>query len=912
MTRSLNDASSAASEHAADPASRLTESEGECFRRYVNPQLAELLGSLAMDKCFVRGSGSELFDEDGTPYLDAVSGYGAVPFGHNPDFVWEALRAVESQQEPSMVQPSLQAGAGRLAQKLLEAAPRGLEHVTFANSGAEAVEAAIKACRLATGRLGILSTSGSFHGKTLGALSATGRDHYQSGTGAPATGFERVAFGDADALEEAFERCAKQTAAFIVEPIQGEGGVVEPPLGYLKLARRLCDRYGVLLIVDEIQTGLGRTGELFACSVEGITPDVITLAKALGGGMLPIGACLFHPRAWSHAFATRHSSTFAGNALATRVGLSVLERLQSDDGQVLENVARRGQHLKRGLLALARRYPAVIREVRGRGLMLGVELGTEPDSFSRGEGALLAQLEQMGGLAAMAASYLLNVERVRVAPTLNGSRVLRVQPPLTVTQKECDRIIAAFAALARILASRSSDALIAHLVRDSDDEEVTTGVFRVEESRRRLELQSEEPGRFAFVAHLLDSASFADFDASLGRLAPSELHAFTERFEPVAEPFAAARVRIESERGKVAVGDFIAIPKTAQQLLRASPEEAMKDVAAAVDLAKSRGARIVGLGGYTSVVSKNLRPLLKLGVPLTTGNGYTVVSAVDAAVAAADATGHPLCKTRAAVVGGGGSIGSALSGMLAEHVPELTLIGRDADSSRSRLRYATVLARMFRTFGRALRAGLDYAPGSLAYGMSRLPAANAWAERKGRLRLNPTEVNQLLEQVRSLPIRWTDDLAGSVPHCEMVFLVTSSPEPLLNSSMVRPGTVVCDLSRPPNVREDLYQREDVMVIDGGVVAVPGKPDLGWHFGCPPGVAFACMAETMMLALEHRYEHTSLGSDLQEESLTDLRRYAREHGFKLAELRSRGRPLELGGWRDQFSRNIPQSLAMGAE
>src|SRR5262249_54557055 len=164
-----------------------------------------------------------------------------------------------------------------LAAALVRVAPPGLRYVTFANSGAEAVEAAIKACRLATGRLGVLAVDNGFHGKTLGALSATGRDYYRSGTGAPASGFCHVPFGhvrvgDVGALEAAFAQAGKGLAAFIVEPIQGEGGVVEAPLGYLKLARRLCDRHGVLLIVDEIQTGLGRTGELFACLAEDIRP----------------------------------------------------------------------------------------------------------------------------------------------------------------------------------------------------------------------------------------------------------------------------------------------------------------------------------------------------------------------------------------------------------------------------------------------------------------------------------------------------------------------------------------------------------------------------------------------------------------------------------------------------------------
>jgi predicted amino acid dehydrogenase len=536
--------------------------------------------------------------------------------------------------------------------------------------------------------------------------------------------------------------------------------------------------------------------------------------------------------------------------------------------------------------------------------MLGVELASPRDGVRRGHGALLTFLEEADGLAPIAASYLLNVKRVRVAPTLNGGSVLRVQPPLTVTREECDTLIDAFRELARVLAEGRSDELIEHLVRDSatedeEEEEVRTGVFSVQVAGHQADAKQE--GRFAFIVHLLDSRSYSDFDASLTRLRVRQLTTFANKFEELAQPFALSRLRVESATGHVAVGDFIAIPKTAEQLLRLSPREALEDVAAAVRVAQARGAKIVGLGGYTSVVTQSLRPLLELGVPLTTGNSYTVVSAVDAAVEAARLTGRALGQTRAAIVGGGGSIGSALAGLLAERVLELSLVTRESDAAAMRSRYAVVLARMVRHLANRRRAGAEFRSGSLARSLSELPCAEQLAQIDGRLVLSPDAEANLLQQAKQLPIRWTTDLAGTVATCDMVFLVTSSPDELVKSHMVRPGTVICDLSRPPNVGAELLGREDVLVIDGGIVEVPGKPDLGWHFGCPPGLAFACMAETMMLALEHRYEHTSLGRDLQEDTLEALRNYATKHGFKLAEMRSRGRALN-GAWRTEFVRS----------
>src|SRR5207237_1191297 len=195
---------------------------------------ADLRNKGWLDKRFVRGEGSELIDEDGRRYLDGVAAYGALPFGFNPPAIWRSLRDVRRTGEPSFVQPSLSDAAGELAEQLLAIAPANLRYVTFTNSGAESVEAAIKMCRAATGRVGILSTHQSFHGKTLGALSATGNPDYGQAFGAPVADFGRIPFGDAEALRRELDERPGHYAAFVVEPIQGEGGVVVPPADYLK------------------------------------------------------------------------------------------------------------------------------------------------------------------------------------------------------------------------------------------------------------------------------------------------------------------------------------------------------------------------------------------------------------------------------------------------------------------------------------------------------------------------------------------------------------------------------------------------------------------------------------------------------------------------------------------------------
>ena len=274
------------------------------FAEFVNPYLGKLLASIKMDKKFVRGEGCYLFDDSGNRYLDCIAAYGALPFGYNPKAIWDVINDFQRSMEPSFVQPSALEAAGILAELLIKIAPADLRYVTFTNSGAEAAEAAVKLCRSATGRHGILSTIKGFHGKTLGALSATGNSSYQTVFGAPVEGFAHIPFGDADALEKELKNKKDFYAAFFVEPIQGEGGIVEPPKGYLKNVREICSKYGVRLVADEIQTGLGRTGKMFACADENVSPDVLLLAKALGGGIIPIGACLSNENTVSYTHLT--------------------------------------------------------------------------------------------------------------------------------------------------------------------------------------------------------------------------------------------------------------------------------------------------------------------------------------------------------------------------------------------------------------------------------------------------------------------------------------------------------------------------------------------------------------------------------------------------------------------------------
>ena len=280
--------------------------DGNClhpFAAHLNPWLADLLGRVGMNKRFLCGRGCYLVNSEGHTYLDAIAAYGALPFGYNPRRIWKAILEVRRSGEPSFAQPSLLDAGGELAARLTALAPGGMQFVTLTNSGAESAEVMIKLCRARTGRRGVLSAHSGFHGKTLAALAATGNPDYQEGFGVPGDDFDKVPFGDAAAIRRALSERPGHYAALLLEPVQGEGGIVEAPAEYFAVARSLCDEFGVMLAIDEIQTGLGRTGFVFACKDLGIRADVIALAKALGGGLLPIGAVLYTKDAYSEAFA---------------------------------------------------------------------------------------------------------------------------------------------------------------------------------------------------------------------------------------------------------------------------------------------------------------------------------------------------------------------------------------------------------------------------------------------------------------------------------------------------------------------------------------------------------------------------------------------------------------------------------
>jgi putrescine aminotransferase len=389
------------------------------YAQHVNPGLARLMGFAGFG-VEVEAQGCWVTDHEGRRYLDCLGGFGVFSLGHRHPRVVEAVKS-QIDRMPLSCKTFFNPVQAELAERLAEIAPQGLRYTFFSNSGAEAVECALKLARAATGRAKIVSCHGGYHGKTLGALSVTGREKYQAPFRPLLPGVALVPYGD---LEAARAEVDEGTACVIVEPLQGEGGIHVPPDGYLRGLRERCDETGALLVVDEVQTGLGRTGRMFGSDWEGVSPDLMTLAKSLGGGVAPIGATMGTAEVWEKAFGENplvHTSTFGGNPLACSAGIAALDAIR-DEGLVARALETGGRLLA-GLREAARRSDLVA-EARGRGLMLGVELAMD----EVGE-LVTAQMLKRG---------------VIVAYTLNNPRVIRFEPPLVISDDEVRTALEAF------------------------------------------------------------------------------------------------------------------------------------------------------------------------------------------------------------------------------------------------------------------------------------------------------------------------------------------------------------------------------------------------------------------------------------------------------------------------------------
>lgn len=401
--------------------------------------LNAMRNKLSNAKHFVKAEGCTFIDSDGNKHLDMIGAVGVCTVGNNNPFVWEKLKLCFDTRQHMMGVIGYHSVTAAFAHNMALLSPGGqLTKMGTATGGAEAIEGMLKLVKIGTrtkpNKTHMLSCTGSFHGKTQGAI-ALGKDKWRMWQEPTLPNCDQVPFGDAEALDKAL--ATGKYKAFVVEPIQGEGGIIVPPAGYLKKCRELCDKYDTILVLDEIQCGFGRTGRMWCCQHEDVVPDVLVFAKGSSGALIPSGGYLAKKELYEAAYGSpescfHHTATYQENTLTAAAGLATLQFLIEND--LFKAAETKGNYLMGELKKIQDKYPGIIKEIRGRGLMIGMEFNAMPENLSK-YGSFYSE---------PVSEQLLNQERVQVLVTINNPSTYRFLPPLIINQEEMDMAIAAF------------------------------------------------------------------------------------------------------------------------------------------------------------------------------------------------------------------------------------------------------------------------------------------------------------------------------------------------------------------------------------------------------------------------------------------------------------------------------------
>ncbi len=856
----------------------------------LNVTRQELLDFVGLNETVASASGTRIVTESGQTLIDFVGQFGAVPFGYGPREITDAATAFLASGRPTFVQPLLNPEVEQLARRLIEIAPGSMSRVTFTTSGAETVEAAIKLARAATNRELIVGTCTGFHGKTQGAVGVTGKQLYREPFHLRPDGFSHVPYGDLAALETMLQK--NRVAAFFVEAVQGEAGMITPPAGYLLAAQELCRKYGALFVLDEIQTGLGRTGQLFAATAEGLAPDVLLLAKALGGGLVPIGACIYGENCWSRDFDRHHSSTFAVNGFTAAVGLAVIEQLTANGGEVVKRAAEQGAYLRAGLERLVAHYPQVFESLDGRGLMLGLK-------FRRWSGDRLYTLSlasAFGALVPIVCGYLKSRHGVYCLPTLSEGNVLRIQPPFTISQGDIDVLLHGLHAAAELIAHDQQHRLIldAHGFAGPRG---PLAKWAAPTAAKRHGGGGRCLGRFAFLLHPTtpESVNGDSIVDALGVSAEEKafmqdwLAEFSEWAKPDLDTGVSYHARhIYNDDGDYVEGWLVGSLLQPRDLMRLSMSKRRKLLDNYLETVASLDVDFVGLGAYTSVISNAGSDVVNERFHTTTGNSLTAMVGVDALVSTCAARGAPLAKRLTGVIGAYGSVGRLASLRLGKYSEHLVLLGNAANrGAMHELRL--VGGELYSAALQAMRSGH---PTGIAKTLAMLlPDAGVVERLLARDLSDDAQLRDLFDSIDALgrekagylpAVTVASDLAHWLPRLEVVLSATSNGAAFIDPAALHHNAIICDCAQPPDIgHSSLPQRPDVTVIEGGLIHMPER---SYRFGdqnltsLPSGTIFSCLAETIVLTMAGKQRDYSIGKRPTLADAEAIFELARDFGF----------------------------------
>jgi acetylornithine/succinyldiaminopimelate/putrescine aminotransferase/predicted amino acid dehydrogenase len=850
-------------------------------------------------------------------------------FGHNHPSLVGILQDALVAHRPQFVQMSNRTAAGTLAKELVKrvAMLSGRDYKAILGStGAEMVDAALKHalfewtqrrdrfvsdCMTEEGEAPnaageppvILAIEGSYHGKTLGAYSLTwnapGRDDLRlSGP------FEVIWLprDDAAAAAEVFARYQSEVttktgaarfnriAGLFVEPVQGEGGIFPLDKSFADTLRKLADHADCPIIVDEIQSGMGRTGAFTASSQIGLRGDYYIFGKSLGGGLTKIGALLIDSDRYTAGYGFAHTSTFGEDDHSALVGLGALRLLDDDNVEARAHDA--GTYLINLLQDLKARFPDVISDVRGCGLMIGIELASQSDNAS----PVITGLSDQDLLGLFVASHLLHRREVRVGTALSRPMTLRLEPSAYISRADMDKTVAGIEAVCRIISSADAADLLRHLAQSYRKSGQTP--FRVSakhtsgRTKATTATTTRTGNRAVFLGHMIDSDDIGFWDKSLLDLSEPERENLAGR---LVDPILVKQMTLLSPSAGALDFEIQSLPITSRAIVNALREgqsaRIVEQVKVAVADFARQGASVVGLGGLLSVITRNGLAVGQdiEGLQITTGNTYTVALAAEAVIRTAREQHIDPVVDRIGIIGAGGNIGSTLVHILTEQFQHFHLVGRKQTIARvervADAVYDAALATLQscgETAVRGLAAAIaETKPYSQIFGRDSGRMNGAWLGGE-HLSAGALLRQKIIEHYGTDPFLPVSPSIDALQNCSVIVTASNSIAPILTTSNVGPATkIICDISVPSDVDPLLSERRpDISMVRGGVARLSDDNQFTLDMlDLPENHMLACMAETALLGFAGKQGFEAIG-DINASSVRECHELGHKLGFDL--------------------------------
>lgn len=786
--------------------------------------LSAKLQALGLAASYHRAEGDYLYQQQGgseRQILDLVGGYGANLLGHFHPKLATVATHYFSNQAPILAQGTISPQAERLNNQLR--GRFGNYTVILTNTGAETVEAALKHAHLENGKSRCWALCNAYHGKSLGTLPFS--HIHNRPFGQQGLEIDFLDPNDPDTWAQALAQ-AEEVSFAIAEPVQGEAGIRPLPTEFVDWLNAATAQYGIPIIVDEIQSGLGRTGAILASEQIGLRRDYLCLSKALGGGIAKVGALLVEDRRFVPEFAILNTSTFSDDGFSTAIASQVLEIIEAE--KLPEQCAAKGGFLKAELIKLQAAYPGVLKSVRGMGLMLGVEFHAQKASASN----LLRNLSGTPYFGYAIASHLLARHRLRIMPTLSNPNTLRLQPSAYVSEAAIAQVVKGIKSVCEVLVKADAGYLVNHLAGRETAEP--------QDYRPRSAFRHQPPEgnrRAAFVGHFISAQDLVLWDPSFDGWAPSQLEHLISRAGKFLDPVIFDEVNVVASTGDTVHLSFIGLFLDSREIEAAYRSRNYQWVNAkierAAEIAETAGCQVLGLGGFTSILMKNGKQLNRPALRVTTGNSLTVGFGLAALYRAARLQRVALEEASVAIVGAGGNIANTYAALLAEKVKKIILVPR--------------------------------------------------------LVTHP-KVAKLKEQLQrrhpGLIVEITDQMQH-IGQCELVVASSNSSRAVILPAHLSGSTkVICDLAVPADVAASVAVAfPDILLLKGGIVKLPRDEDfIIGGIPLPRGHIFACMGETLLMGLDQgRHFPGSVGA-VCPKGVRQAMALAERFGFELGGLK----------------------------